>query len=508
MVFELLDPRIRKVLEDKNIREPTGAQSEAIPPVLAGDNVLLVAPTGIGKTEAAMLPLLHQLINSPGKGVRLLYITPLRALNRDMLKRLEEFGEALDLRVAVRHGDTSQSERQRQSKNAPDILITTPETLQVMFTGKNLRAHLTNVKYVVVDEIHELANDERGAQLSIALERVVELAGEFQRVGLSATVGSHQEVANYLGGPGRMVRIIRARVAKEIDIGVQCPEVNDQDKDLAGTLMSDPMLIACMRRAKELIESHHSTLLFVNTRDTAEAIAARFHLWDEEFLVGVHHGSLSKETRVEMEDDFKNERLRGLICTSSLELGIDIGSSDFAIQYNSPRQVSRLVQRMGRAGHKIGRKTEGAIVASSPDEIAESLVVTRMALAEEYEPLLVRKEPLTVLANQLVAMASAGPVAIEKAFRVVRRSYPFRDLGRQKFDVVLKQIAEIGLVFINEDQYKRSVRGRKYFYDNISMIPDERTYKIRDVGTRKIVGTLDESFVISFAEPYATFITR
>ncbi len=265
MVFELLDPRIRKVLEDKDIKEPTGAQSEAIPPVLAGENVLLVAPTGIGKTEAAMLPLLHQLINTPGKGVRLLYITPLRALNRDMLKRLEEFGEALELRVAVRHGDTSQSERQRQSKFAPDILITTPETLQVMFTGKNLRAHLANVRYVVVDEIHELANDERGAQLAVALERVVELAGEFQRVGLSATVGSHQEVANYLGGVGRKVRIVRAKVTKEMSISVQSPEVVEQDKDLAGTLQSDPQLIACMRRAKELIEKHRSTLLFVNT---------------------------------------------------------------------------------------------------------------------------------------------------------------------------------------------------------------------------------------------------
>ncbi|MCX6651624.1 MAG: DEAD/DEAH box helicase [Methanomassiliicoccales archaeon] len=508
MVFELLDPRIRKVLEDKEITEPTGAQSEAIPPVMAGDNVLLVAPTGIGKTEAAMLPLLHKLINTPGQGIRLLYITPLRALNRDMLKRLEEFGEALDLSVAVRHGDTSQSERQRQSKYAPDILITTPETLQVMFTGKNLRTHLANVKYVVVDEIHELANDERGAQLAVALERVVELAGEFQRVGLSATVGSYQEVANYLGGNGRAVRVIRAKVAKEMDIRVQCPEVKEEDKDLAGTLQSDPQLIACMRRAKDLIESHRSTLLFVNTRDTAEAIAARFHVWDEEFKVGVHHGSLSKETRVEMEDAFKNEALKGLICTSSLELGIDIGSSDFAIQYNSPRQVSRLVQRMGRAGHRIGRKTEGAIVASSPDEIAESLVITRLALNEGYEPLVVRKDPLTVLANQIIAMTVAGPVPVEKAFRVIRRAYPFRDLTRQKFEAVLRQVAEIGLIFVNDDVYKRSARGRKYFYDNISMIPDERTFKIRDIGTRKLVGTLDESFVISFAEPYATFITR
>ncbi|HOO04729.1 MAG TPA: DEAD/DEAH box helicase, partial [Methanomassiliicoccales archaeon] len=436
MVFELLDPRILKVLEDKDIREPTGAQSEAIPLVLAGENVLLVAPTGIGKTEAAMLPLLHKLITTPGKGIQLLYITPLRALNRDMLRRLEEFGDALGLRVAVRHGDTSQSERQRQSKHAPDILITTPETLQVMFTGKNLRAHLSNVRFVVVDEVHELANDERGAQLAVALERVAELAGEFQRIGLSATVGSHQEVAAFLGGVGRKVRIVRASVAKEMRITVQFPEVQEGDRDLAGTLQSDPQLIACMRRAKELIEGHRSTLMFVNTRDTAEALAARYHIWDEGFKIGVHHGSLSKETRMEMEDDFKSERLKGLICTSSLELGIDIGSSDFAIQYNSPRQVARLVQRIGRAGHRVGRRTEGAIIASTPDEIAESLVVTRLALAERYEPLVVRKDPLTVLANQLVAMASAGPVPVEKAYALVRRAYPFRELSRQRFDAV------------------------------------------------------------------------
>ncbi|MBN1110392.1 MAG: ATP-dependent helicase, partial [Methanomassiliicoccales archaeon] len=237
-------------------------------------------------------------------------------------------------------------------------------------------------------------------------------------------------------------------------------------------------------------------------------LAARYHIWDEEFKVGVHHGSLSKETRVEMEDDFKGERLKGLICTSSLELGIDIGSSDFAIQYNSPRQVARLVQRMGRAGHRIGRRTEGAIVASTPDEIAESLVVTRMALAERYEPLVVRRDPLTVLANQLVAMTVAGPVQVEKAYRTLRRSYPFRELGRERFEAVLGQLADIGLLFVDQGTYRRSARGRRYFYDNISMIPDERTYRIRDIGTRRIVGTLDESFVISFAEPYATFITR
>ena len=237
MVFELLDERIRKVLKEKDIHEPTGPQRQAIPHVLRGEHLLLVAPTGIGKTEAAMLPIFHTLLQSEGPGIRCLYITPLRALNRDMLRRLEEFGQALGIEVAVRHGDTSTSERSRQSRNAPDILITTPETLQVMFSGKRLREHLKNIRFVVIDEIHELAEDERGAQLSIALERMVKEGGEFQRIGLSATVGSVQEVANYLGGVGRQVTIVRAHVSKDLRITVQSPEVLSKDKDLAGTLL-------------------------------------------------------------------------------------------------------------------------------------------------------------------------------------------------------------------------------------------------------------------------------
>jgi ATP-dependent Lhr-like helicase len=507
MVFELLDDRVQKVLLDRDIHEPTGPQREAIPIILRGEHLLLVAHTGIGKTEAAMLPIFHKLLDTPGKGIKCIYITPLRALNRDMLKRLTEFGEALEMSVAVRHGDTSQAERQSQSKNPPDVLITTPETVQVLFTGKRLREHLSRVKWVVVDEIHELAGNERGAQLAIALERLAEIAGDFQRIGLSATVGSVDEVARYLGG-GREVRTVRAQVSKDIDVTVQSPPVTEEDRDLAGRLQSDPHLVAGMRRCKRLIEEHRSTLLFVNTRDTAEALAARYRIWDEDLKIGVHHGSLSKDIRVETEEDFKQERLKGLICTSSLELGIDIGSVDFAIQYNSPRQVARLIQRMGRAGHAVGERTEGAIVASNPDEIAESMVIARKAGAGELEDLRVRERPMAVLANQLVAMAMVGQVEKELAYQVVRRAYPFRNLSREEFRGVLDQLVRIGLLFDNGSHYRRTSRGMRYFYDNLSMIPDERTFFIRDIATRRIVGTLDESFVLSFAEPYAAFITH
>jgi ATP-dependent Lhr-like helicase len=293
-----------------------------------------------------------------------------------------------------------------------------------------------------------------------------------------------------------------------MEVTVQCPEVTDPDRDLAGTLQCDPQLVACMRRARDVIETHRSTLLFVNTRDTAEALAARYHVWDESLRIGVHHGSLSKEIRVEMEEAFKKENLKGLICTSSLELGIDIGTADFAIQYNSPRQVTRLIQRMGRAGHKVGEKSKGVVIASTPDEIAESLVISRMAMAGELEELTVRENPFTVLANQLVSMAMSGQVAIEEAYGTIARSYPYRNLSREDFDSVLDQLGNIGLLFVGNEYFRRSTQGMRYFYDNVSMIPDEKTFKIRDIGSRSIVGSLDESFVVSFAEPYATFITR
>ena len=507
--FSLLDARLQELLTRRGFAEPTEPQTKAIPAILAGENVLLVAPTGIGKTEAAMLPVLHKLAGSKRSDIRCIYVTPLRALNRDLLKRLKEFGEAVDLRIAVRHGDTPQTERTAQSKNPPDVLITTPETLQIMFTGRILRQHLASVKYVVIDEIHELAEDERGAQLAIALERLARLSGEFQRIGLSATVGSIQEISDYLAGVGRKISILKVSAVKDMRIGVESPKEDQADKQLANRLQTDLKHVACMRRCKELIEEHRSTLFFVNTRDSAEALGVRYHVWDEDFKLGVHHGSLSKEVRIQMEDDFKSEKLKALICTSSLELGIDVGSADFAIQFNSPRQVTRLIQRIGRSGHKIGDVSLGRIVATDPREIAESLVIARRAMVEELEKFTIRENPLSVLANQLVAMTlTQGRVEKEWAFSTVKRAYPFRNLLRADFDAVLAILAELHILWNDETAFRKKTTGMKHFYDNISMIPDERTYRIRDVSSRGVIGTLDESFVATYAEPYATFVTR
>ncbi len=508
MPFEGLSTAIIDVLAEHGITEPTEPQKDAIPRIARGDNILLVAPTGIGKTEAAMLPILNAIYNSKGKkGIRCIYVTPLRALNRDMLKRMEDYGKALDISVGVRHGDTPPAERNRQSLHPPDVLITTPETLQVLFTGKRLVQHLKNVEWFVVDEIHELATTERGAQMSVAMERLANLAGEYQRIGLSATVGNVNEVARFLSGIKRKVTICQHDTHRDYEINVECP-APCEDPVLIDKLQCEPNILAVMVRCREMIENGRSTLFFVNTRETAEWMAARYHVWDENISIDVHHGSLSKENRMDMEDRFKRGEIKALVCTSSLELGIDVGSTDLVIQYNSPRQISRMIQRAGRAGHRVGETIRAKIIATSPDEVAESLVVARKTESKELENKVGRACPLTVVANQLIAMTMSGRVTRDEAFSAFKRTHIFRDLKREDMDSVLEQLKSIKMLFEDDDGFRRSKKGMDHFYNNISMIPDEKTYMIRDISTRSVIGTLDESFVMTFAEQYAMFIAK
>jgi len=509
MPFPELCPDIVRVLSSKGITEPTPPQADSIPRIIRGENLLLVAPTGIGKTEAAILPILEMIMRTKGRpGIRCIYITPLRALNRDMLKRMQEYGKELGITVGVRHGDTPQGERNRQSEHPPEILITTPETLQVMFTGKRLVQHMKHVEWVIVDEIHELANTERGAQMSVALERLVLLAGNYQRIGLSATVGNIENVARFLAGNNRQVVIRKHDTHRDFDIMVESPAPDTEDSKLLDKLQSDPDILAVMKRAREIVENGNSTLFFVNTRETAEWLAARYHIWDDDISIEVHHGSLSKENRMEMEDRFKRGEVKCLICTSSLELGIDVGTTEMVIQYNSPRQVSRMIQRAGRAGHRIGETIRAKIIATAPDEVAEAMVVARRSDSKELEYFEGRESPLTVVANQLIAMTMTGAMDKELAFKMIHNAYPFRNLTMGQMLDVLEQLKSIKMVFDDGEKFKRSKKGMNYFYENISMIPDERTYMVRDIGTRAIIGTLDESFVASFAEEYAMFIAK
>ncbi len=505
-----MDPRIRDAMKELGISRPTDAQAQVIPVSLEGKNVLLVAPTGIGKTEAAILPIFHKILETEPAGFHTLYITPLRALNRDMMKRMTWFGERLGITVSVRHGDTTQNDRRKQVLKPPQILITTPETFQIMMTGSRLKNILKNVKHVIVDEIHELAQDERGAQLSIGLERLRVLADhDFQRIGLSATVGTPEEVARFLRGSSSPIEIVNVARDKRMSVKVSSPVPEKGDVLLADTIHSDEDTAARLRFCSEQIKAHNSTLLFVNTRDSAEILGARFHLIDPDHPVGVHHGSLSKDIRIQMEDEFKSQMLDALICTSSLELGIDVGSADFTIQYNSPREVSRLVQRLGRSGHKIGQLSKGVIVTDTPDDILESLVVARRALAGELEQTDIRKNPLVVLANQVIAHAmQVGDENIEEFFKIVTRAYPFQTLDREEYDRVVEQLGEIRVIRVEDDEFRRNKRSRLHFFDNVSMIPDERTFRVVDITTRKPIGKLDESFVVAYAEPTASLIVR
>ncbi|MBI4417076.1 MAG: DEAD/DEAH box helicase [Euryarchaeota archaeon] len=505
-----LDPRIVDAAKELGIEAFTEPQVRAIPPIMAGKHVLLVAPTGIGKTEAAAFPIFHRVLREQPKRIAALYVTPLRALNRDMLRRMTFFAERLGLDVAVRHGDTPPAERARLTRRPPQLLITTPETFQILFTGEKLRAQLANVRWVVVDEVHELAGDDRGSQLAVGLERLDALAGHaVQRIGLSATVGSPDEVAAFLGGVGRPVEVVHVPIPKGIRIAVDWPEPATGDEAVGERLHVRKDIAAVLRRCRDLIRDHRSTLLFTNTRDNAEFLASRVRVLSEDPPIGVHHGSLSRDVRIQMEDDFKAERLKALICTSSLELGIDVGTADFVLQYSSPREVTRLVQRIGRSGHGVGEVSDGAIVTTEEDDFAESCAIARRALAGELEPLAVREDNFAVLANQTAAMAmSADSVDAEEAYALLCRSHPFRNLKRADFDALLNQLADLRIVWVREGRFGRSRGTMTYFFENISMIPDVKTYRVVDISSRRTIGTLDEWFVAENAKLGATFVMR
>jgi ATP-dependent Lhr-like helicase len=498
--FSLLRREIREALSELGFKRPTEIQELAIPRLLAGRNALLIAPTGIGKTEAALLPVFHRFLEARPKGVSILYITPLRALNRDILERFEWWAAKLGIKIDVRHGDTSQYARRKQALAPPDMLITTPETLQAILPGRVMREHLRHVHYVIVDEVHELAEDKRGAQLSIALERLQSLAGrKFQRVGISATIGSPQEVARFLAGRGE-VEVLRVSPSKHVELRVVKPKPRKEDREIAARIFSSLDASARLREMLSLIRGHKSVLIFVNTREMAEILASRFRILDEK--VGIHHSSLSQEARVKAEQDFKAMLCNAMICTSSLELGIDMGSIELVVQYKSPRQVTRLLQRIGRSGHRIGRTSKGVIIATDADDILESAVIARRALGEKLEDIELHSKPLDVLAHQLVGLAlDRGEVKRSEALELLRRSTVYEDLKEEELDEVLDLMSSLGLLWAREESFGKGRDSWKYYYENLSTIPDEKRYQVRNILSREGIGVLDEAFVVNYVAP-------
>jgi ATP-dependent Lhr-like helicase len=506
--FAVLGRSVRAALSERGFETPTAPQRAAIPPLSDGEDALVIAPTGSGKTETAMLPVFDALADDDRFGIAALYVTPLRALNRDMQERLSWWSDALDLDVDVRHGDTSDYQRQKQANDPPDVLVTTPETLQAMLTGKKLRRALEDVDHVVVDEVHELATAKRGAQLTVALERIRELAGPFQRVGLSATVGDPAEVGRFLTGD-RGCTIVDVDAGSDIDIDVLVPRVTDGDERLARELMTDATVASHVRAIDDLVAEHESTLVFVNTRQTAEALGSR--LKEVGTDIGIHHGSLSRDARIEVETEFKRGSVDALMCTSSMELGIDVGHVDHVVQYNSPRQVCRLLQRVGRAGHRRDTTSSGTILASHPDDVVESLTIMRQAETGAVESAAIHYGSLDTVANQIAGLVmDFGEVGAMRAYRILTRAYPFAGVSETEFKQVVRELAGNRVVWLDEDEDRLEKRRGtwQYFYQNLSMIPDEATYDVEDVASGAQVGTLDERFVINFAQPGEIFIQR
>lgn len=500
----MISESIQKLMEEKGFEQLTLPQERGIPPIEEGKNVLIIARTGSGKTEAAVFPIFDKISSLKKiKGIKTLYIAPLRALNRDLLERMEWWAEKLNIKIEVRHGDTSQKQRRKQAKSPPDMLITTPETLQAILPGKLMKQHLSEVKFVVVDEIHELVEDKRGAQLSLGLERLQELArSNFQRIGLSATVGDPQEVAHYLG---RNVQVIDATEEKDLLVQVEHPL--DEDYSLASQLHINLETAARIKRIQELLSEHNSVLVFVNTREMAEILSSRFNIVQED--IDVHHSSLSKFMRIDTEKKFKTQELKSIICTSSMELGIDVGSVDLVIQYMSPRQVSRLIQRAGRSGHRLGEVSKAVILSVNEDDILEAAVIAKKALAHELEIPTSYDLALDVLAHQAVGLVMDNyKMEIDEALSIIKRAYPYRDLTREKFVDVLHFLKELHLIWMEDEVYGKKRASYRYYFENLSMIPDTKQFRTIEVGSQNFIGVLDEEFIATKAEIGSSFIMK
>ncbi len=516
-VFELFSPPLVKALQEKGFVSPTDPQMKLSPLVMSGRNALLMSPTGTGKTEAAFLPILDNIIRNGlarTKGIKLLYITPLRALNRDMLERMKWWCKRFDVRLGVRHGDTTGAERASQSMVPPDILITTPETLQAMLTGRRIREALTSLRWVVVDEVHELAEDKRGSQLSIAMERLKRTAGRpFQIIGLSATVGSPETIAKFLVGQAGECDVVRVPVEKSLELTVVSPEPTADDKVFAETIFTFPEVAARLRVIREIVEKYRSVLIFTNTRSEAEALANRFRVWDSKLPIGIHHSSLSRATREAVERSLREGNTRGVICTSSLELGIDIGFLDYVIQYNSPRQVSRLIQRVGRSGHKIGKTSKGLIITQDSDDTLEAMVLCRRSLLGLLEPLAPFKNANDAAIHQIAGLlVETSSWRLEDMYTLIRSAYPYSTLSLESLKNILAYMRDRYpklLHFAEGENIVRRARDFKplfdYYFENLSMIPDEKQYIVIAEGD-KPVGVLDEAFVSEYGQVGVKFV--
>ena len=491
----------------------TQIQKAAFEIVSSGEDCIITAPTGSGKTEAAIIPIFDRIIKGgSASGIQAIYITPLRALNRDLMKRFEVLSKELGISVSVRHGDTPTKERQLQAAHPPQVLITTPETLQNLFLSERLRASLANVKAVIVDELHELYTNKRGVQLAVALERLSEVTGAYQRIGISATIGDAQEARRFLSH-SKGCRIIESKTSKRIEVDIEMPQKPERDyKEFREKFSLDGQALARIERISQLIRGSNSTLLFANTRQVVESLGSKL-LYFEKMApfgsIGIHHGSLDKEERISVENAFKEGRTKGIIATSSLELGIDIGSINLVIQYGSPKQVTRLLQRVGRGGHREMDVSYGKILVANYIDAIESLSIIDQMRKGAIEPHKIEENALDVLANQICGIVlEYKTVSADKAYGIIKRAAPYAGLGRKDFDNTIKFLSDERLLRVKEDTLGIGTRSRPYFFTHISVIPDSMRFYVKNVSGNRTISSLDEKFVSNYLEEGSVFITK
>ena len=478
----------------------TEIQKKASPIILQKKDSLVIAPTGSGKTECVIIPIFSLVKNSKKYGkIKVLYITPLRALNRDIFRRITKYAQNNDLSIEIRHGDTTQLARRKITENPPDILITTPETLVILLTQIKILNALSDLEWIVIDEVHELLGSERGSQLSISLERL-QLNSKYPltRIGLSATVGNFEEAGKFLVGTKRKCEIIRDYSIRKYDVEVKY--VDGTISDVAGKIVEYVLDL----------NLNSPILLFTNTRGEAEFIAS---ILKEKSSINIelHHGSLSKEVREDTEISLREGKRGIVVCTSSLELGLDIGSVELVIHYGSPRQVSKLVQRIGRSRHNRNTSAKGLIITNNSDDEFEANAILDRIKEGSIESQKIHEGSLDVLAHHLVGMTmQLGEIQVDTAFEIVTQAYSFRNLKLEDLTSVLDLLDSNYLIFF--DRIKMSFRKKggafKYYFENLSTIPDILKFKVFDSVGKKIIGSLDQRFVGDFGDSGNIFVLK
>ena len=514
-IFEKLHPIVRTWFKNKfkTFSEP---QKYAIIPIHNQENVLVSAVTGSGKTLTGFLAILNELIILADEGklenrVYCIYNSPLRALVNDVffnleqpLREMEELsGKKLGIKVAVRTGDTTASEKQKMLKETPHILVTTPESLALILTSPKFREKLRDVKYCIIDEVHSLAENKRGVHLSLSLERLYELAGNFIRIGLSATTEPIEEIAKFIVGNNRDCKIAKIDLTKKMDLKVLCPL-----PDMINTTHEE-MHHSMYELINKLIQGHKTTLIFTNTRSATERVV---HYLKEKFPknytenIGAHHGSLSKQHRLNMETRMREGKLKAIVCSTSLELGIDIGYIDLVIMLGSPKSVARATQRAGRAGHKLHDIVKGRIIVLDRDDLIESSVMLKNVLERNIDKIHIPQNALDVLAQQIYGIAISDQIHIDDLFKLIKRSYCYKNLDKNDFLEVIKYLS--GFYNTLEDRHvyakiwydesngmigKRGRLARVIYMTNVGTIPDETFITVK-IG-EQVIGHLDENFL-------------